>query len=822
MAIKREKTIDEKQKDLRVTSLVGGIFAVIVVFYVLMMVEAYASMHPRENLLGNLQGGAMTIFKNPLYFWPIDYSLALPFGIATIVAAFEFLAYVINKLRIHHDINTLKGSATWQDPKEASERFADVDEAGKKQKKGAVPYKNAFGNMILSENLRMSLEQMGRKHNHALSTLILGTTGSGKSRFILKPNLLQMNCSFIITDPKGEILQDVGEAMRRFGYNVKVFDLISKGNCDTYNPLKYCKTEADIRKITQAFIKNTDPTGGKGGGSKDPFWDDAMSAFICACIALMTQCPTGSDIPYSQTPEVMGGTVYFPCFANIGDFSRMAGKKWDKNSGIELYGQAQLGDGKNATANASELAAVFENMRMYEAELQGCEPFEIEKPYALRVWEDFRVAPEKTSTTILMTVNTRLNPFNIKEVRDLTSSDTIGLDTFGNSKDALFVIIPATDKSLNFLVSFLYTQMFDVIYSNGTTEVAGSANVYLPNGDLVRHYSKEQVAEGIVDADIEAIKDATITRIDGDSFSGTTKVKKGKKSKKVAVKLDDSYYEIFDANGKLISRRPTKALAESYVRDLQHLVKKPGSGVRCPSHVRFLLDEFPNIGEIPEFKEKLATMRGYNISATVICQTITQLKGMYPDDYEVVDANCPQTIFLGGDENSNNEYISKKLGKATVKGYSNSVDGQKKASASYQVDARELMTPDELGKMPYEDSLILIYGENPIYDKKYDYPKHRFYRYTHDYGVDCGCGGFSVFDRGGYAGAEGYKLKLRALDTEAVPNIQTPQDEQGWREALMALNAAPTFDTAVEHQERNLEEMFKRKMFEDASVATAL
>ena len=163
--------------------------------------------------------------------------------------------------------------------------------------------------------------------------------------------------------------------------------------------------------------------------------------------------------------------------------------------------------------------------------------------------------------------------------------------------------------------------------------------------------------------------------------------------------------------------------------------------------LKFLIPEvyLSLFGEIPEFKEKLATMRKYEISCTVICQDITQLKGMYPEDFETVDANCPQTIFLGGDGNTNNEYVSKKLGTMTVKGLNSSIDS-KRVNSSYGTDTRELMKADELGRMPFTDEIIMIYGEQPIYDKKYDYPAHRNYQYTFDYAEDCGVEA-SMFNR---------------------------------------------------------------------------
>lgn len=802
----KEQTIKQKEKNLSQSTLLGGILLSIFLAYAMLMVQAYMYDNPRAGWGEAISGAMGKLASDPLYFWPITYDISATLGAVTIALLFTFLGYTYNKLRIHHDVNTLKGSAKWAELNELVEKYADFD--GKH-------YKIAYNNAILSENFQMSINQ--GKHFHALNTLILGATGSGKSRYYLKPNLLQMNCSYVITDPSGGILQETGEALRRFGYKVRVFDLVQMGNCDTYNPLKYCHKESDIKKVVQAFIKNTNPDGGKGGGSKDPFWDDSMNAFMCADIAFLTTCPEGYDVPYAQIPEITGGVIYEPCFANLCELTRMANKKWDISSGIKPLPGVKLGDGKNNTANASELAMIFENLRAWECQRQECDPEEMTKPYCLREWENFRIAPEKTSTTILMTTAVRLDPFNIEQVRNLTSTDSLDLDNFGNSRDVLFVITPTNDRTYNFLVSFLYTQLFDILYQNGETKSAGSMDLKLPNGELVRHFSKEEVDTGTYQAEIENIKDASIKRVEGGGIlTGKKTVKKktlfGTKKTKVSVKFDDGWYDILAKNGELISRRPTKALAEEYIRELKNAKTIPGNGKSVPTHVRFLLDEFPNLGEIPEFKEKLATMRKYEISCTVICQSITQLKGMYPDDYEVVDANCPQTIFLGGDENSNNEYISKKIGMATLKGWNNSVDN-KKVNMSYNIEQRELMRPEDLGRIPFSDEIVLVYGEDPIYDKKYDYPAHKNYKFTHDYACDLGLHSASVYDRSGYKNETLGLLVHKAEVPTAIPSVErldTPAKFAAKIKTLLGTN-----DEAI--ATNRMESRYIRHVFEASS-----
>lgn len=786
--ISKRKTIKEKQKMTLQSAIMEGVGLSLVGAYYAMLHTTYSYLTPRASF-SEIITGALSKVASPGYLFPFVPGALRNAGYVIICCVlFVFMQYTINKLRVHDDINEIKGTAKWADIPTMVQKFAEFE--GK-------DYKHAYNNVILSENFQMSIKQS--KHFHALNTLILGATGSGKSRYELKPNLLQMNSSYVITDPSGGILQSCGETLRRFGYNIRVFDLVKMGECDTYNPMKYCRKEADIKKLVQAFIKNTDPNGGQGGGSKDPFWDDSMSAFLCACIALLVEFCNKDRIPTGWKTEEWGeydrekiicnvdGVPYdfVPNFATLCELTRMANRAEKGASSAAM---------KNNTANASELNTIFQNIReRYEDEL--------EKPYCLREWDNFKIAPEKTSTTILMTTAVRLDPFNIEQVRTLTSSDTINLYEFGDKRDVLFVITPTNDRTYNFLVSFLYTQLFDILYTKGETESTGSVDYLLPNEELVRHFSREQVNDAdFVSSTIDDIKHAKIEKVVVNGHkTGKKKVKKpvlfgllGTKTIKQSVSYEDTYYDIKDRKGNLISRRPTKELAEQYVAGLQHMTARPGNGERVPTHVRFLLDEFPNLGEIPEFKEKLATMRKYEISCTVICQSITQLKGMYKDDYEVVDANCPQTIFLGGDENSNNEYISKKIGKATVKGWNNSVDS-KKVNSSYNVEERDLIKPEELGKMPFSDMIALIYGEEPIYDKKYDYPNHKNYKYTHDYAHDIGLDDCMVFDRKAlYPNTSLKNSKYRVSKTPtAVPSFEIFDDE-----ACMSILRAETFEDA--------------------------
>ena len=671
---KGEQSIDKKSKELRRSSLILAIVLLIIGTYFGLTAGAYAYDYDKP-FLTSFGGAALKIAENPLYCFPIaEGAVRDALLIDMLIGLVILYNYSINLIKVHHNVNTLKGSSEWSDLNYLNRKYAEMvtvvsnKSFARKLKalekiipKQEVP--EGYTNAIYSQNFRMSLNP--KFNNKAVNTLILGTTGSGKSRYELKPNLLQMNCSYVITDPSGGILKEVGETLRRFGYNIRVFDLSTMSNCSTYNPMKYCYQESDVRKLVNAFIKNTAPPGDSGGGAKDPFWDDAMNAFLCSCVSLL--------INYGDDPKIMGGKTYTPCFANLCELTRMANRQ-SKNATKEQT--------KNNTASGSELNLIFENLRASIPEGE-------DKPYALREWENFKIAPEKTSTTILMTTAVRLDPFNIEQVRNLTSTDTINLDTFSEQRDALFVIIPTNDRTYNFLVSFMYTQLFDILYKKGENS-DGTQTIKLQNGELVKFFTREESEVGDAKAYLQSVKTTSLRKVTVNGVMGSndnkpyavmsehneiisrftlekdafmyqeqltnegkilnTSVQKLKKKdswkfwkKKIihGALIDDSYYEILDENGEVISRRPTESLAKAYQKDLLSAKMVQGNGQALPNHVRFLMDEFPNIGEVPEFKEKLATIRKYEISVCVICQTITQSKGMYP---EIGRASCREGV----------------------------------------------------------------------------------------------------------------------------------------------------------------------------------
>lgn len=438
---------------------------------------------------------------------------------------------------------------------------------------------NGNYNMILTKDvlLNMNTRQTMRNNN----VVIVGGSGTGKSRFVVKPNILQANCSLVITDPAGELLESTGSFLESQGYKIKVFNLVDMKHSNCYNPFNYIRDDLGVLMLINCLIKNTTPANSK---SSDPFWEKSETALLQALMFYL--------IKYRPKHEQN--------FTSVMKLLRAA--KVDEND----------------PSAESALDKIFKEVARKDPD-----------SLALKQYLVFRQAPDRTLMSILVSAAVRLTAFNMVEIERLTGTDDIELGSIGDEKQALFVIIPTADDTYNFLVSMMYTQLFETLY-----------------------YHAENECEGKV---------------------------------------------------------------------LNH-------------HVRFMLDEFANIGQIPDFTKKLSTMRKYEISCTIILQNLSQLKTLYKDDWEGILGNCDSFLFLGGQEYSTLEHISKELGDATirVRDSGRSMGKTGSYSKNFKQSARKLMTPDELLVMDNNDCILIIRGLRPFHGKKYDYLNHKNYKFTGD------------------------------------------------------------------------------------------
>lgn len=562
-------------------------------------------------------------------------------------SAFICMAAWVHMERISKDNNAQGTAHQTKDVKQYNEKFVDQEDQ--------------FNNMILTDSISLSMNSSKTRRNNNIC--VVGGSGSGKTRFLIKPNILQANCSFVITDPKGEILEAEGEMLKRNGYDIKVLNLTDMKHSHSYNPFEYIRDDNGVLMLINCLIQNTN-NGQKGG---DPFWEKSETALLEALIF------------YLRTAD------------NIPD------DKKNFNEVLNLLGMAEV-DENNPSAK-STLDIKFEDLK---------------KKYpnspAVSAYKTFKLGAGKTLKSILISAAVRLQVFNLEDVSNLTMKDSLDLMHIGDRKTALFAVIPAADDTYNFIVSMMYSQLFESLYYRAANECPNE--YWIKDGNEVLAIAKAS-KHGLnrTKKDAENLKRLLINACPAHTRAGW----------KLSVR-SHNFERIFD----------TKEEVENYKARIKRSKIVKGA-IRLPVPVRFLLDEFANIGTIPNFTKKLATMRSYEISCTIILQNLSQLKTMYKDDQESVIGNCDSFLFLGGQEQSTLEFVSKLLGKETVIGGGRSTSsGKSGGSMSFNQVGKELMSIDRLATMPKDKCVLVINGLHPFYCSKYQLERHPHYSESGD------------------------------------------------------------------------------------------
>lgn len=506
-----------------------------------------------------LENGLGEILKSPFFI-----SLEKSSLIASLVAA--FIVWFIYLYKITNQKNLMPGqeygSASWGLPLDIKP-FID-----KKKTK----------NMILTETESMSIDTRKTLRNN--NTLIVGGSGSGKTRFYLKPNLMQLHSSYVVTDPKGTVLLECGQMLENADYEIKVFNTINFAKSMHYNPFAYIKNEKDILKLVNTIILNT--TGEEKG--REDFWVKAERLLYQALI----------------------GYIYYELPENEHNFESL----------IDLIDAMEVREDDEDFKNPVDI--LFEELEMKNS-----------RHFAVRQYKKYKKAAGKTAKSILISVGTRLAPFDIDVLREITRYDELELKSLGDKKTALFVIVDDTDTTFNFLVAIMYTQLFNLLCNYADDECQG----------------------------------------------------------------------------------------------------------RLPVHVRCLLDEFANIGQIPNFEKLIATIRSREISACVILQNISQLKGLYKEQSGTIVGNCDTFLFLGSGEEETKKEISAKVGKATIDfvTYNQSKGANGSRTINENKMGRDLITPEEVGLMKTDECLLFIRGVRPFKSKKFNIENHSRYKELADY-----------------------------------------------------------------------------------------
>ena len=500
--------------------------------------------------------------QNPLpSFYPLDLIVGIICG-----GGLRIAVYMKSKNAKKYRHNVEYGSARWGTAKDIEPFIAPKFE----------------DNIILTrtERLMMSNRPKNPAHSRNKNVLIVGGSGSGKTRFWLKPNLLQMHSSYVVTDPKGSIAVECGNALLKYHYQIKIFNTINFKKSMHYNPFAYIHSEKDILKLVTTLIANTKGDGKAG----DEFWTKAETLLYCALI----------------------GYIHYEAPMEEQNFSTL----------IEFLNAMEVREDDEDFQNPVDL--------MFEA-LEKKNP----NHFAVRQYKKYKLAAGKTAKSILISCGARLAPFDIQEVRDITAYDELQLDTLGDRKTALFLIMSDTDSTFNFLISMIYTQLFNLL----------------------------------------------------------------------CEKADDVY------------------------------------GGRLPVHVRCLIDEAANIGQIPNLEKLVATIRSREISACLVLQAQSQLKAIYKDNCDTIIGNMDSRIFLGGSEPTTLKELNQALGKETIDTYNTGENRGRETSHSlnYQKLGKDLASVDELEVLDGSKCILRLRGVRPFMSDKYDLTQHPNYKYTADY-----------------------------------------------------------------------------------------
>jgi type IV secretion system protein VirD4 len=515
----------------------------------------------------HLLDGFAAAFRSVLpSFHPID--LCVGIAIAVII---RLVVYVKGKNAKKFRKNMEYGTARWGKPEDIAPFVDPVFE----------------NNVILTqtESLMMSNRPKDPKNSRNKNVLVVGGSGSGKTRFFIKPNLMQMHSSYVVTDPKGTLVLETGKMLERNGYRIKVFNTINFKKSMHYNPFAYIHSEKDILKLVTTLIANT-----KGDGkSGDDFWQKAETLLYTAII----------------------GYIYYKAPVEEQNFATL----------IEFINASEVREDDESFKNNVDLA--------FDA-------LEAEDPdhFAVRQYKKYKLAAGKTAKSILVSCGARLAPFDIQELRELTAYDELELDTLGDinkedpHKTALFLIMSDTDSTFNFLISMIYTQLFNLL----------------------------------------------------------------------CEKADDVY------------------------------------GGKLPMHVRCLIDECANIGQIPNLEKLVATIRSREISAWLVLQAQSQLKAIYKDNADTIIGNMDSRLFLGGSEPGTLKELNSALGKETIDSFNTGESRGREVSHSlnYQKLGKELMSIDELSVMDGGKCILQLRGVRPFFSNKYDITRHPKYKYLSD------------------------------------------------------------------------------------------
>lgn len=642
--------LSKKTKRLLICFAAMYIFVAVLIIHV----KQVSLENPYLDIFSAMWEGFVDIFKNPLRIFPLA-----PGTFGTIAYIYVLLTAVVVLIALNtnlrqHDDNAIGPDEWMTSLKEYNKRFTEP--FGKESHDG----KN---NMIFSHEMFMAMDNKKIRRN--MNICVIGGSGAGKSFNFVAPNLLQANCSYVVTDPSGGLYHDYAKFLEYMGYKIKCFNLSHMDKGNHYNPFRYIHNDKDIEILVTTLISNTNPPDKQGG---DPFWEKSETALLVALIAYLHHYAYPSQQNFSNVMRMMRA--------------------------------AEISE--EDSTQSSPLDAMFEQVEQLEPE-----------SFAVKQYKTFKMGAGKTLKSILISCAVRLQAFDLRDVAILTDSDDINLDAVGDEKTALFIITPTGEKTFNFLAALMYSQLFQRTYDYCENTAEFSQLVLDGENQLVRCYRANNLEQSRKRAQ------------EAEEF-----LKRAKEAR-IVYRKDLEWYELVTKDNEMVTYRGSEEEAKKALRLIKeggHVIpnsKQSNSGQRLPIHTRLMLDEFANIGKIPEFDQKVATIRKYEISVSIILQSLAQMKKMYKDDWADITGNCDTTIYLGGGaDTETTEWISKLLGKET-KVVMNISYGKGGGSTSLQKQGVELYSPAQLRTMPEDECIVIpksLYAYKGLKYKSLDHP----------------------------------------------------------------------------------------------------
>lgn len=645
----------KKKKANRIIAIGGSItYAFFVIWF--LHFQSVKRDYPRMDVFDALTKALVNIFIRPYKMFPIAGGTLLMIFLLTVLAAVMiYIAITNKKLKKHDNPDTVNGDAHFMTLNEIQDyNLHYASPLGK-------PEINGFNNTILSEDLRLAIDGFGTGLN--CNSVVFGGSGTGKSRFVASPNILQYNSNFIITDPSGELLSSYGKALEDNGYEVKVFNLTDIAHSSKYNPFHYIHTEKDVFILVNTLIKNTN-----GKDAKGDFWEKAENLLLTALIFYLWHTRDEKEQTMANVAQLIKSAV--------------------NPEGSEDSTKSPLDD-------------LFEDLKRKDPDNIACSQYDL-----------FKVSAKKTIQGILISAATRIQAFTLADIKYLTSADEFKFETFADTKQAIFAVLPTGDTTFNFIISMFYSQLFITLYTYCETTAEFGWKINAGGIDNVRviHASNKKESKIAQKKAIKLVKE----------------IKAGCVAK---YDKEKDIYRIYTKRHRVpVGWRGTKEMTHEYMERLKK-VKIEKCSRRCPIHIRFIMDEFANIGQIPDFDTKISTIRKYEISCMIIVQALSQLKKDYKDEWSTLTGNCDVFIFLGGKDPDTLKWLSDQFGEKTTTVLNTSY-ADKGGSSSFNKSSHGLMTVDQMAIMDKKYCIVTVRGVRPYYGKKYDVKNHPAYEYA--------------------------------------------------------------------------------------------